>query len=112
MRPTFPYGPVTTTGLLNINDVTPAIDLSKGVECSVIYLYGSGTVSGGTLYLEEAPATDYAGTWSPIGSSIAASSLNGACLAIHVRGSVIAYRARVSSAITGGGSISAKVMAS
>jgi hypothetical protein len=75
-------------------------------------MQSAGTTSGGTVTVEEAyydplkgdPA--YAGTWSTIGSAINASSFTGgAQLGFHVLGSFWAIRVRVSSDITGGGTI-------
>lgn len=107
--PVNPAGPTTTTGLVNINDASVALDLSKGVQKSVCYVFGAGTVSGGTILVEEAPTPDYAGTWGII-STIVASTLNGACQPVHIDAAVIGFRVRVSSAITGGGSVSTRFL--
>lgn len=85
-----------------------ALTVTCETELSTVYLYGAGTVSGGTVVVEEAHDETYAGTWSVI-QSVTASTLNGAGLAIHIGGYVAALRVRVSSAITGGGSIGVKV---
>jgi hypothetical protein len=65
-----------------------------------------GTTSGGTILIEEATRPVYSGTWSQI-ASISASSFSGtAQQAYHVNLSAFHYvRVRISSAITGGGSI-------
>jgi hypothetical protein len=79
-----------------------------------IYLTSIGTTSGGTVLTEEAdydPDKDnpYSGTWSTISSVAASTFTGGAQVAIHIVGPV-AYgfiRVRISSAITGGGTITA-----
>ena len=77
-------------------------------------LQSNGTTSGGTITLEEAyfdPAVlageNYTGTWSAITTAINASTFTGSQqLLAHVSGSFWAVRARISSDITGGGSVS------
>lgn len=74
------------------------------------YLASIGTTSGGTVLLEEAdwggPDVPYSGTWSQIASIAASSFTGGAQIAYHISPNSYAYvRARISSAITGGGSI-------
>jgi hypothetical protein len=77
------------------------------------YLKGTGTVSSGTIVLEEAdyfgtvPNTPWAGTWSAIGSPIACTdAASGAqktyVLAISAYSSI---RARFTADVTGGGSV-------
>lgn len=76
-------------------------------------LIGSGTISGGTILLEEAPYYDLddepvaSVTWSLLpGGTITASNLTGGVSQLaHYRGSSWAVRARISSAITGGGTV-------
>lgn len=83
-----------------------------------LYLIGYGTTSGGTITYEEStddPETEqpYGGTWSIIGSANNASDVSGGKQkATHL--TVSAYsrvRARISDAITGGGSISVVLVA-
>jgi hypothetical protein len=84
---------------------------SGGRDEIVFYIIGTGTTSGGTVVIEEASGAPfgaiYAGTWSAIGNSIAASTFTGgATVAVHLP--IAAYRfvrARISSTITGGGSV-------
>jgi hypothetical protein len=80
-------------------------------ELLVFYLTSIGTTSGGTVLVEEAdwdPNTDkpYGGTWSQV-TSIAASTFTGtATIAYHLGPNAYgAVRVRISSAITGGGTI-------
>lgn len=94
------------TGLIAEGD---SVKLVVNTERVTVYLCGSGTVSGGTVVVEEAHDDAYTGTWSEI-ETVTASNLNGAALAVHVDGFVGAVRARVSSAITGGGSVTARVV--
>jgi hypothetical protein len=77
----------------------------------VFYLTSSGTTSGGTIIIEEADYDPngpvYAGTWSQIASIAASTFTGGAQVAYHVSPNAYGFvRARISSAITGGGSIS------
>lgn len=97
----------SASGLVNQNDAL-TVDGSKGLRDYAIYLYGSGTVSGGTVVVEEAHSSSYAGTWGVL-QSVTASTLNGALQAVHVAGQVATLRIRVSSAITGGGSVGVEV---
>ena len=77
----------------------------------VTYVKGNGTVSAGTLIIEESADAGDTGTWSAIGSSVDLSTLTGnVTLAIHHP--VAAYRAlrwRLSAAVTGGGSVTVTV---
>ena len=103
--------------LLNqkIDDETTseAIDV-QGLTAIALYLIGHGTTSGGTITYEEStdnPAisnTIYGGTWSIIGSANNASDVTaGKQKATHLTvGAYHRVRARISDAITGGGSIS------
>lgn len=93
---------------------TGGILLIRGqCERVTVVLESSGTTSGGAVTIEEAYYPDdglvYAGTWSTIGSAINASSFTGgAQLAVHILDqSIWALRVRISSNITGGGTISA-----
>lgn len=77
-----------------------------------IYLASLGTTSGGTILIEEAdytPGTQvYAGTWSQIASILASSFTGGAQIAYHITDCAYGFvRVRISSAITGGGTITA-----
>lgn len=78
----------------------------------VIALRSIGTTSGGTVIIEEAdwgPLEQvYSGTWSQIASITAASFSGGAQLLTHILDSAFGWvRVRISSPITGGGSIMA-----
>ena len=75
-----------------------------------LYVRGIGTITGGTLLIEEADYGDdeapYSGTWSQL-TSIACSDVTGnAQKGVHLSVGAYGYlRARISSAVTGGGSI-------
>lgn len=77
-----------------------------------IVLQSTGTTSGGTLIIEEAywdSRTDpvYAGTWSQIASVSASTFTGGAQVFYHLaETSSYAIRVRISSDITGGGTVS------
>lgn len=80
---------------------------------ATIVLQSNGTTSGGAVSIEESfnegnasnPGLQYSGTWSVIQAVNAADFTGTAQKVIHVTGSVWALRVRVSSDITGGGSI-------
>ncbi len=74
------------------------------------YLRSIGTTSGGTVLVEEADwganEHPYSGTWSQVASIAASSFTGGAQIAYHVTDSSYRYlRVRISSTITGGGTI-------
>ncbi len=72
----------------------------------VLYFESIGTTSGGTVLIEEASRRNYTGTWSQV-QSISASAFTGTVQqAYHFSPNAFAWvRVRISSAITGGGSI-------
>ncbi len=77
-----------------------------------IYLRSIGTTSSGTVLIEEAdwgPLEQvYSGTWSQIQSIAASTFSGGAQVALHITASSYGWvRVRISSAITGGGTITA-----
>lgn len=84
-----------------------------GSQNIVIYISGSGTTSSGVITIEEAdwdPSTaqDYTGTWSTIQTVNASDVSGGAQKAIHLSQGCYAWvRARVSTVIGGGGTVSA-----
>ena len=93
------------------------VDVSQH-EAVAVFLQSAGTTSGGTVLIEEAewdPDTEevYTGTWSEV-QSIAASSFSGtASTMIHLPPEAYGFvRVRISSAITGGGTISSSQAAS
>lgn len=75
------------------------------------YIEGSGVTSGGTISLETARTKDYTGTWSVL-QSVNASDVNGnAVKSVSFTGNFLAVRGRISSDITGGGSVTVEVVA-
>ena len=87
--------------------------LRGACEGVTIAVTSTGTTSGGTLSIEEAPYYDpdsnlvYSGTWSVIQSLTASTFSGGAAVVVHVTGSFWAVRCRIATDITGGGSVSA-----
>lgn len=83
----------------------------KPHELLAFYLTSIGTTSGGTVILEESDGGSdgekgYEGTWSQITSILASTFTGTQTLAYHLGPNAYgAVRARISSAITGGGSI-------
>ena len=88
---------------------------SQPIPCSgygidTVYLRSIGTTTGGTILIEEADwlpsETVYSGTWSQIASIAASSFTGGAQTGQHVSNAAYGFfRVRISSAITGGGSV-------
>lgn len=85
----------------------------KGQSSNVsVALQGTGTTSGGAVTIEECyydpevTRGGYTGTWSTITTVNASDITGGKQVVVHVAASVWALRARISSDITGGGSIS------
>ena len=79
-----------------------------------IYLRSIGTTSGGTILIEEADwgpnENIYSGTWSQLASLAASSFTGGTQLATHITDASYGWvRVRISSAITGGGTIVASL---
>jgi hypothetical protein len=83
---------------------------ARGMEYISAYVEGTGTISGGVITIEEASyeaSTTYAGTWSELETVDASMVTGGAQLAVHLQPGAYGFiRARVSTAITGGGSVS------
>lgn len=101
-------------GSKDISGVITGVTTGTGVSSSsnggvrelVYYVVGVGTISAGTLVIEEAPAPDYGGTWSQIGASIDLTALTGgATQAVHLSGVFCCTRARVTVNLTGGGTV-------
>lgn len=105
---------------LSDDEATSIAFNASGLPNIAMYLFGHGTTSGGTITYEE--ATDdpsktipgYDGTWSIIGSANNASDVSaGKVKCIHfTAGAYSLVRARISDAITGGGTISVVLVAS
>jgi hypothetical protein len=79
-----------------------------------IFLRSVGATTGGTVLIEEADwgalEQPYSGTWSVIKTILASSFTGGAQVATHVSNSAYGYvRVRISSTITGGGTIIASL---
>lgn len=101
------------------DDETTSLPIDvRGYTHIAFYLIGYGTTSGGTITYEESvddPETEqvYGGTWSIIGSANNASDVStGKQKATHLTvGAYSRVRARISDAITGGGTISVVLVA-
>jgi len=101
-------------GYLNVNLLdaqigtvtTGPVDV-RGFTQITAYLYGTGTVSGGTVKLSEAHDGAYAGTWSDIDVTLTPSTVTGGAVQANALplGGYGFIRAQVTGAITGGGSI-------
>jgi len=105
-------GVLTVTGVSAAQASQPIDYKAHGII--TIYLRSIGTTSGGTILIEEADwgpnEQVYSGTWSQIASIAASSFTGGAQTAYHVTDSSYGWlRVRISSAITGGGTILASM---
>lgn len=70
-----------------------------------------GTISTGILSLEEAPDVNYSGTWSVIQSVDLTALTAGKTQTVHIIGTMGAFRARISTNVTGaGGSVTANLV--
>lgn len=86
---------------------TAAID-ARGFSNITVYMIGAGTVSGGAVKISEAHAADYAGTWSDVDVTLTPTAVTGGAVQANSLpvGAYGFLRAQVTSAITGGGSLS------
>lgn len=69
------------------------------------YTTTSGTISGGTIIIEHSPDASYAGTWTQLDSIAATDADTGAGGYGTYPGPIGFLRARISSNITGGGTV-------
>ena len=100
-----------STGLVSQDDA-----VSKNMEFGfvnnvVVYLEGSGTISGGTILIEEASSASYSGTWSILATVAGTDLTANKGIAVHIDGIFGTLRVRVSSALTGGGTVAATIAA-
>lgn len=106
-----------TTSLSAVTTGTGVSANLGGRQGAVVYLTSAGTTSGGVVTIEEADwdpvsASAYAGTWSSITTVNASAFTGGVQSAYHLPGLAYAnVRARISSNITGGGTVSAVIVA-
>ena len=78
-----------------------------GYASLTVYQTGVGTISAGTVLIEEAPTADYTGTWSLLLTLDATDVTGGATQATACPLGAYAYiRARISVTVTGGGDMS------
>lgn len=107
-------GSVTgTTGAGGTGNQSTSQPILREVDNIIsIYLRSIGTTSGGIVLIEEADwgplEQTYSGTWSQVQSIAASTFTGGAQLAVHITAASYGWvRVRISSAITGGGTITA-----
>lgn len=85
-----------------------AVDARGNGREHTFYIVGTGTISAGAVQLETARTTDYSGTWAPLGSPI---TVTAAANVVQITGCFLALRARVSTNIAGGGSVTVEYVA-
>lgn len=94
-----PYAGVTsgTSAVVNVEGGSTNVTLT---------LTSVGTTSGGTVLIEESDDPGTVATWSVLQTILASSFTGGAKVCVHLNlGAGMNVRARISSAITGGGTI-------
>lgn len=97
--------------LFNDQKMLDAVTTGTGTEfqvnggklLKVFFQPSAGTVSAGAVTIEEAYATGYTGTWSPIGSAQTLASTTTQVLIFE--GPFKAIRARVTTNVTGGATV-------
>lgn len=93
------------TGQINTNTPQGVAVPASRTRCN-FEIVGTGTISSGTVVLEEnGQDPNYAGTWSQITSISASTLTGGASQVVHIEGSMVFVRWRISVAIGGGGSV-------
>ena len=117
-----PYSLAPSSPLLALSAATTGtggvLQIHGRCHMLTVSLESAGTTSGGVVTIEEArfdPAVlaglDYTGTWSTILAVNASDFTGTAQKSIHVFGSFWAVRTRISSTITGGGTVSSWIWA-
>lgn len=99
---------LTPPGFASLSAVTTGTGNSLAVNnCKQVswFVTHSGTTSGGTVVIEHAPTADYAGTWQELDTISAADLSAGLVGSGTFPGELNFARGRVSSNITGGGTI-------
>lgn len=86
-----------------------AVAIPANFQNHNVSVEGSGTITGGTISIEEADTPDYTGDWSVITTINGTDVTSDAIKVTHVAGLVRALRARISSDITGGGNVTVEV---
>ena len=71
-------------------------------------LVSTGTITAGEVQFERALTPDYTGTWEPIGAAFAAAP-TGQVQTATFDGPLHCVRARITVAVAGGGSVSARI---
>lgn len=93
----------TATGNGNVHDL-------KGESAELnFYIVPTGTISGGAVILETAESATYSGTWSALADAI--TLVDGTTIHRSFTGAFQAVRARVSTEVTGGGSVTVRLIA-
>lgn len=78
-------------------------------DAAVLAIIGNGTITSGVITIEEAyaPRFPYSGTWSTVTTVNASDVTGNAQKAVHISpNALLSMRARISTAIGGGGGIS------
>lgn len=79
-----------------------AVNLGGMMRSLRAYATFASGVSAGVVTIEEAPSTDYAGTWAAIGTL---GFVDGGCATLaQAAGGMLAVRARITTTVSGGGS--------
>lgn len=92
-----------------LNAAGNVIAIPKSFVHHTITIKGNGTATLGAIQIESANAPDYAGTWGQIGGG-PITILTDTELIINFEGIFEFIRARVSAAVTGGGTVTVTYM--
>lgn len=95
--------PVSETLLSAVTTGTGTAVSAARADEHAFYITGSGTISAGAVQIETAPTADYSGTWAPLGAPV---TVTAACALLSFSGALDFIRARVTTNIAGGGSVS------
>ena len=79
------------------------VDMRGQSGAYMLTVVGTGTVSTGAVQWETAPTSGYSGTWSPLGQAITV--VSGEVKQQQFTGPLHKVRARLSTSVTGGGSV-------
>ena len=106
-HPAFGGAPGYATSLSAVSTGTGTAVAVNHLRQASWYIVGAGTVSGGVVKIETAHASDFTGTWSELDSlDFGVDALTNKTYWQTSPGHLLFVRGRVSSNVTGGGTIS------
>lgn len=85
-----------------------AVKMDGQLRGLTFYIEASGTITAGAVQIEEARAADWSGTWAAVGSPVTLATNTVAV--VRSTASFNAVRARISTGLTGGGTVTVEVI--